>query len=417
MSGDASVIRWPSCRRRRAASPVLPEELVVWEILVRLPAKPLLRCRAVCRSWRRRTSEAAFLLAHHRRQPSLPLVSFHGPLPAAQRQPYRRLPARARPIRAVVDAALDTLDLRPSPSVRNPVLGFNDYNYYRDYCVHASCDGLLLLSLGNNRFYLCNPATRQWTGLPSLTGATGVALYPHVSSGEYRVLYWKGGAFVNHRDVVYHVLTVGSSSSAAPAPRRIETAASASPSAKRFVAAGWLHRSDHPAVPLRGCLHWILQGSPPEKVIVVFYTAAESFRTMPSPVVAAWDWPRLLEMDATLAVSWVDKSQTMMKLWVLRDYERGVWSLTRRIIFPLVEIRSIVNNCRFHGTVVSEDGDVLLHCPRCFHMFHSDTNKGELLQTLCWRNVFPRPVGHCFRESLVRHQFFERQPGELRIID
>jgi hypothetical protein len=56
--------------------PPLPEDLVFSEILTRLQAKPLLRCRAVCRSWRRRlTSDAKFLLAHHRRQPSLPLVT------------------------------------------------------------------------------------------------------------------------------------------------------------------------------------------------------------------------------------------------------------------------------------------------------------------------------------------------------
>uniref|UniRef100_A0A453GJP4 F-box domain-containing protein n=1 Tax=Aegilops tauschii subsp. strangulata TaxID=200361 RepID=A0A453GJP4_AEGTS len=27
----------------------LPNEIAIWEILVRLPPKPLLRCRAVCR--------------------------------------------------------------------------------------------------------------------------------------------------------------------------------------------------------------------------------------------------------------------------------------------------------------------------------------------------------------------------------
>ncbi|XBI21826.1 hypothetical protein VPH35_062908 [Triticum aestivum] len=48
----------------------LPEEIVVWEILVRLAPKDLLRCRA----WRRVTSARNFLLAHHSRQPSLHLL-------------------------------------------------------------------------------------------------------------------------------------------------------------------------------------------------------------------------------------------------------------------------------------------------------------------------------------------------------
>ncbi|KAK3133156.1 hypothetical protein QOZ80_6AG0533080 [Eleusine coracana subsp. coracana] len=315
--------------RRNGASPALPEELIVWEILVRLPAKPLLRCRAVCRSWRRRTSEAGFLLAHHLRQPSLPLVTFHGQLPSQHSHAV------------VVDASLDTLDLRQlCPSQRQPVLRFNDYNYYHDFSVHASCD--------------------QWTALPRLTGADGAMLYPHTTSGEYRVIYWKG--------------------------------------------------SRRPGVLLRGCLHWLFHVSP-EKVLVVFDTVAESFRSMPCPIAADWTnpIPQLLVVDATLAVSWMDESQTMMKLWVLQDYETGVWTLKRRVILPVVEMWSVVR-CRLYGMVVSQDGDVLHHHPESVHLFHSD-NKGELVQKLCWSRVFPRPAGHWFRESLLRHDFFGRQYG------
>ncbi|TVU09285.1 hypothetical protein EJB05_42747, partial [Eragrostis curvula] len=375
--------------RRRGAGPVLlPEELVVWEILVRLPAKPLLRCRAVCRSWRRRTSEAAFLLAHHRRQPSLPLVLFHGQLPHL---------ADRRGRAVFVDAALDLR--RRHPSERQPVLRFNDYNYFRDFSVHASCDGLLLLQFANHRFYLCNPATRQWTGLPALTGANGVALYPHTWSA-------------------YGDQSSTTSSPWAPSRRH---AAGAAPSAKRFVGG---YTSDSPAVLLHGCLHRLHHSSEKEDtVLAVFDTVAESFRTMRSPIAAAaaggggWERPQLLEMDGALAVSCVDTSQTMMKLWVLQDYEAGVWTLKRRVIFPLVEIRSIVTkdcNYRFYETVASEDGDVLLHRPGSVHLFHCG-NRGDLLQNFSRNSVFPRPVGHCFRESLVRHEFFERKPGGARV--
>uniref|UniRef100_A0A8R7U077 F-box domain-containing protein n=1 Tax=Triticum urartu TaxID=4572 RepID=A0A8R7U077_TRIUA len=51
----------------------LPDEISIREILVRLPPKTLLRCRAVC-AWRRATSTPEFLLAHHARQPALPLL-------------------------------------------------------------------------------------------------------------------------------------------------------------------------------------------------------------------------------------------------------------------------------------------------------------------------------------------------------
>jgi hypothetical protein len=58
-----------------AHAPSIPEEILVWEILVRLPAKDILRYRLVCRAWRRLTSTADFLLAHHERQPLLPVLT------------------------------------------------------------------------------------------------------------------------------------------------------------------------------------------------------------------------------------------------------------------------------------------------------------------------------------------------------
>ena len=44
--------------------PGLLDDVFIWEILVRLDPKSLLRCRAV----RRATSTRRFLLAHHARQ-------------------------------------------------------------------------------------------------------------------------------------------------------------------------------------------------------------------------------------------------------------------------------------------------------------------------------------------------------------
>jgi hypothetical protein len=66
-----------SRRRRCRAGPdrlaAVPEE-ILQDILVRLPAKSVLRCRAVCQLWRRLASNPAFLLDHHRRQPELGLI-------------------------------------------------------------------------------------------------------------------------------------------------------------------------------------------------------------------------------------------------------------------------------------------------------------------------------------------------------
>jgi hypothetical protein len=214
-------------QRDHAAANALPDDIVLWEIFHRLPAKEILRCRAVCRSWRRLACDAEFLLAHHRRQPSLPLVLFNRESVIEDR------------------ATVDAFDLWQSPAVRRPVLGFSRYSECEKYYIHASCDGLLLLSRTYRLYYICNPATRQWCALPDVSNVA--ALYHHRQSGEYRVLYLK------HPDgPVYYVLTVGSSS--LEGQRCIEPPLP-SPSAKNFFIHTRLHYKYHPVL-LNDCLHW-----------------------------------------------------------------------------------------------------------------------------------------------------------------
>jgi hypothetical protein len=117
---------------RRGPAPLclgLPEEIFGLEILVRLPSKDLVRCRAVCRGWRRVASTCDLLLAHHRRQPSLALVllakfenTTGGDLYALDhRTAISGAEARLQPVARIDDHSLIT--------------------------VVASCDGLLLLSV------------------------------------------------------------------------------------------------------------------------------------------------------------------------------------------------------------------------------------------------------------------------------
>ncbi len=49
--------------KEMATAGALPDDLLD-EILLRLPARSILRCRAVCKAWRSRTSHPYFLRAH-----------------------------------------------------------------------------------------------------------------------------------------------------------------------------------------------------------------------------------------------------------------------------------------------------------------------------------------------------------------
>nr|CAB3461047.1 unnamed protein product [Digitaria exilis] len=103
---------------------------VLADILARLPSASVLRCRVVCKSWRRVTTHRSFLAAHAARRPR-------------------------------------EMILRPQ---------------FYPKAVHS---GL---------FAICNPTTRQWTNLPALTpepccsAGSGCGFYLHRSSGEYRLL-------------------------------------------------------------------------------------------------------------------------------------------------------------------------------------------------------------------------------------
>ncbi|XP_073351754.1 F-box protein At5g10340-like [Aegilops tauschii subsp. strangulata] len=150
--------------RARATHPlrVLPEEIVTWEILVRLPPKALLRCRAVCRAWRRVISAHDFLLAHHDRQPSLHFLCGSG---------YRG---------GIRHREILTVDKQASAAVQlHTVVRLDEY-----FFLQASCDGLLVLSGPGMAYICCNPATRQHVQWD----LNIMGMYRHRPTGEYRLL-------------------------------------------------------------------------------------------------------------------------------------------------------------------------------------------------------------------------------------
>jgi hypothetical protein len=142
----------------------LPEEITVWEILVRLPPKALLRCRAACRAWRRATSDRDFLLAHHGRQPSLPIV--------------------------LLDYGYDgrkyhlnflTFDHRVAEAQLQHVLLHDEI-----FTLDASCDGIFILSTHDRKHYVHNPASRQSARLREIDDFRVLGMYQHRPTGEYR---------------------------------------------------------------------------------------------------------------------------------------------------------------------------------------------------------------------------------------
>uniref|UniRef100_A0ACD5WV90 Uncharacterized protein n=1 Tax=Avena sativa TaxID=4498 RepID=A0ACD5WV90_AVESA len=352
----------------------LPEDLIIWEILTRLPAKPVRRCRAVCRSWRRcLTSDAKFLLAHHRRQPSFPLVT-------TSDEKERRI---------------DALDHRTGE--RRPVARTDRTTATEDLDVLASCDGLLIL-ISYGGLYICNPTTRQLAPLPLFNVNCISGLYPHPPSGSYRVL-----CCVNtDGHAVYHVHTVGSGDLRCIG-EPLEPWASGD-----VVEMMPMMEFLQPHVLAGGRLYWHplklpVGGSGKVNNMLVFDTVAESFRHVLSPV----EGPciELFEINGTLGLYNYRGSSSTADLWVLQNNERWVWSFKHRIKLQAMAF-SVVPDTNGDMIVLSKKGQK----PglRWQYLQHISGTDGSSLRRYEW-NVFLKLKKLRFKESLVRHSFFSME--------
>ncbi|XP_047065421.1 putative F-box protein At2g02030 [Lolium rigidum] len=377
-------------RRKKARSDLLaafPEE-IQQEILARLPPKSLLRCRAVCRSWRRLASDPAFLLHHHRHQPRLQLIST-----------CRTAGANDGYVRR-----LEAFHLRAAEA-RRPVFGFPNHfaSRYSRFPVTASCDGLLVVG----RYSICNPATRQWGSLstnPKLHIERIVGLFRHQPSGEYRVLYWTHSSMPYALPILptevpcpneYRVLTVGTSES-----RLVDC-----PLAQMIGELGPIICGA--PVLLNGTLHvhWTMRSTVRYHKILVFDTVAETFRHMVPPSVNPRHAMHLLDMCGRLAVATSKDRVTGMSIFILQDEQKDVWAFHYRIKMPVMDIRRFQEQGNLWAEVVSDEGDVLVCCYG--YLLHCDKN-GKLVASFNYDDDLPVVLPHRLKESLIQHTFFNK---------
>jgi F-box interacting protein len=383
--------------RARAAPlhPGLPDEIFIWEILLRLPPKPLLRCRAVCRAWRRATSTRDFLLAHHRRQPSLPLLyecsstDDGGGYLEIMPLDHRAGVAPADQLRSV--ARLGTGG------------AFT--------IIEASCDGLLILCtfegvscLSNVAYYsVCNPATREYAPLPQLRGFSIAGMYPHPPTGEYRLLLYPDALLaydeLEQPSDEYHcyVYALGS----CERPRDI-----GSPHAEEADEA--IHTVH--AVLFRGGLHWFIEKDETHSsMIILFDTITELFRWMRAPAVPGI--AQLFEMDGMLGMASFNDAMTTIDIWVTLDYDSEVWGFKYRVELPIAELTVRFGLNKYSKLVVSSwDDNGVLILAKCrgwllqidmggklVSSFHSEllgTTQFRLKQTLVPHAFFPTIEGY-----------------------
>lgn len=373
----------PRSVRRHLSSPgvALPEDLIVGEILVRLPAKSLFRFRAACRSWCNRTSTHQFISSFGRK---LPLVGLY-----------------SNPLKSLHDkSGLECVDVLAAANNLRSVLTFDCYSNW----LCASLDGLLLVSYGNGRHIICNPATRQSIPLPQLTGGVVAGLYssPTADRGvEYRTLFSKGRLPICNPK--YYILTVGSPMEPRPVqlPEEPDNLKIALLHGINDPTPSLCHR---PTVMLNSCLHWVPESCRHDKV-VVFDTVAESFRSIQSPT-AAQENTRLFEMGSQLGFSLYNGRSDTVSIWSLHDYNNEIWALRHSINLSMV----VTSSMRSY-MILSDKGDVLISCRGSSQLIHCDTEANVLNQLTCEPRD-PSFTGHWFKENISRHDFFQRKKGQ-----
>ncbi|KAK1670725.1 hypothetical protein QYE76_058894 [Lolium multiflorum] len=374
-SGTAAMAMAEATPPRRC----LPEEIVIWEILVRLPAKSLLRCRAVCCAWRRATSTRDFLLSHHGRQPTLPIV-WGKPVSGFKYDDAS----------ACYDELL-AFDHRAADAKLQSVARLDE-----SYCSRASCNGLLILykfSLTETSFSICNPVTREHAPLwiPGDFGSV-LGMYLHRPSGEYRLLL-HGRSHMPNATTGCYVFVLGSDQ-----PLRYIGGPDAA-GALRFDTSVLVYHS----------LHWCPMNES-RMVILVFDTTTESFREMhapPGPTKSSIFDSSIFEMDDKLGFCGYNDANEVLDIWVLQNYDGEVWVRQYNVTLPVEEILGMYGcwNDDSYGSVVSVDGDVLLLVSHGGWLFYVDTD-GEVVDSFhrCGQQIYASDFR--LKQTLIPHNFF-----------
>jgi F-box interacting protein len=214
-----------SKKHKKAQTAELPEELVLDEILIRLPVKSLLRFKCVSKAWRTEISDPFFIRSHlqfsvsrWQHNPSL-LITPHTLDPIFQADPTESWPT-------TFSSNIRFYQWQQGASKARLVHG-RDFDYeFSAVGIFAHCDGLVLVPT-DTKVYIFNPATRDVLTLPESSrnkrpGIIGLPVGfgrdPH-TAGMYKV----ARSFFRSRDretglynMGMEVCTVGDGSPAAP---------------------------------------------------------------------------------------------------------------------------------------------------------------------------------------------------------
>ncbi|KAL6653068.1 hypothetical protein ACP70R_011993 [Stipagrostis hirtigluma subsp. patula] len=323
-----TLVKMPSnlWRRNATARPVPPSTSLSPSSFGRSSfacrRKDVLRCRVVTRSSFCETSTHKFLLAHHHRQPWLPILQHFN-----EKFTYLGDVGSEEPRLVVLrNTHSSVVSCKIWPIVQHATHGSTALD------LHAACDGLLLVSSTVNtpdflerRFYILNPATRRFVALKQVSESLKIS----ESDPDQLIIHVVGFSSMGTPQENTECFTMCNGG----------PPAATSPFLYQVWTEGLPFSTDHdclnPPVLYRGGLHWVHWEKESHiedwYSLVVFDTAAETSRSMRQPTKMS-PWTALSEMNDTIVLCGIHADDSpRLDFWVHQDYEAELWDFKYRI--------------------------------------------------------------------------------------
>ncbi|CAN6197447.1 unnamed protein product [Urochloa humidicola] len=363
----------PAARSTRRLAPsaasnagVLPVD-VLFDVLLRLPAKELCRLRAVCRSWRSLTIDPLFTSAHAARHPDpLFLATF-------------------------LDDPTHICVVNLSGNVLKRILNADDH--------HLLCTrlGLACVATVSNSCRVIDPATGSVQLLPQIPAEEHLnrenLLKPYTSfafgriatTGEYKVIriFSRPNLTGFHQPHLFEVFTIISGSSSAQWRARWSHDDPYEPGSAIVVGQVVYFKVDTVFDAMAGA--GVNPGIPLDRIHSFDLEREEWNGLLRGPIADIFEtdeydhqledyrflWPELTLADlrGSLGLVHYRKSRQMMDLWVLRDFDSGLW--VKEYIIQIEPTFPTTEWC-VKSLFMLEDGRIVIHFPRTGLMFIYD---------------------------------------------
>ncbi|KAL4312821.1 hypothetical protein GQ457_01G002680 [Hibiscus cannabinus] len=349
----------------------VPEEVVI-QILARLPVKPLFKTKTVCKLWYGLPSDEYFIKLYNEESAKNPMVLIE---------------------------LIDSTESKSSFVFVDNSRGVSEFSL--DFLlervkIRASCNGLLCCSsiAVKGVYFVCNPMTREFKVLPRCRARPLTLFYP---DGEATIVGLASDLSRNKFNVVLagFQLTSGHRQDGTFACLVFDSDSNKWRKFVTFQEHNFTHMNRNQVVFVNGSLHWLTGSCSYILMLDLNYDVWRKISLPDEVRYGTGNRVYLLECDGCLSL--IQISNTWMKIWVMKDYERQLWHMVDKV--SLGCIKGLV-----HGIFpITQTGEhVFLASHKQVLMYHRTSRVWK--ETFSVKNSGTLPLwfsAHAFRTTIV----------------